>query len=83
MIAGFKNNPLACEGIVGDGCGGGRWFFVQDEKLFAYDPMSQEKILLLESVVGAVGISKSACLITIKLKKDEMVFDVSKMAVLR
>lgn len=82
VIAGFKNNPLACEGIVGDGCGGGRWFFVQDEKLFAYDPMSGEKLLLLEGVIGAISILKSACLLTIKLDDGTLVFDISKMVVL-
>lgn len=79
MIAGFKNNPLACEGVVGDGCGGGRWFFVQDEKLFAFDPMSNEKLLLLGGVVGAVSISKSACCISITLDDGELIFDISKM----
>ncbi|HFB54221.1 MAG TPA: thiamine biosynthesis protein ThiF, partial [Sulfurimonas autotrophica] len=46
MIPGFsKDSPLVCEGIIGDGCGGGRFFAVEDETLFAYDPLTQERIV--------------------------------------
>ena len=80
MIHGFNvENDLVCEGIIGDGCGGGRLFIVQDEKLQAYDPQTQSFIVLLEDVLNAVKISKKACLITIVCRDKSIVFDLSKM----
>jgi len=31
---------ISCIGIIGDGCGGGREFIIEDEVLFAHDPQS-------------------------------------------
>ena len=82
MIHGFNiEDDLVCEGIIGDGCGGGRLFIVQDEKLQAYDPQTQSYIVLLEDVLNAVKIYKKACLITILCKDENIVFDLSKMKI--
>jgi hypothetical protein len=80
MIVG--SSKLVCEGIVGDGCGGGRVFVIEDEKLSAYDPQSSDRILLLEGVKNAKEISKSGCLITIKCSDETIKFDLSSLTVL-
>lgn len=79
MIAGF-DKKLTCEGVIGDGCGGGRLFSVQNETLKAYDPQTKEYINLLEGVFDAISISKRACKVTIVCKKETIVFDLSKMS---
>lgn len=80
MIHGFNlDNPLACEGIIGDGCGGGRWFLVDDEMLKAYDPQSKEVIVLLQNVKNAKKISKSGCDITIECTDKNIKFNLSTM----
>ncbi|WP_297485859.1 thiamine biosynthesis protein ThiF [Sulfurimonas sp.] len=80
MIHGFNiEDDLVCEGVIGDGCGGGRLFIVQDERLQAYDPQTQSYIVLLEDVLNAVKISKSACLIKIICKDEIICFDLSKL----
>jgi len=83
MIPGFsKDSPLVCEGIIGDGCGGGRFFAVEDETLFAYDPLTQERIVLLREVENARKISKKACIITIECEEKSIKFDLSQLKVL-
>ena len=80
MIPGFsKDSPLVCEGIIGDGCGGGRFFAVEDETLFAYDPLTQERIVLLREVENATKVTKKACIITIECEDQNIVFDLSKL----
>ena len=79
MIHGFKNSPLACEGIIGDGCGGGRWFFVEDEILKAYDPISKENVTLVQNIKKAKKISKKRCVITIECEDETIEFDLSHM----
>lgn len=80
MIAGFDlNDPLICEGIIGDGCGGGRIFMIEKSSLFAYDPITEEKLLLLEGVNDARSIAKSACIITIKTKMRDIFFNLSTL----
>ncbi|MEO1938314.1 MAG: thiamine biosynthesis protein ThiF [Sulfurimonas sp.] len=80
MTHGFDmNSPLVCEGIVGDGCGGGRIFFVEDTKLFAFDPLTQQKMLLLEGLEGVERISKKACIITLVAEDGEIAFDLSAL----
>lgn len=80
MISDFKNSPLACEGIVGDGCGGGRWFFVKDEMLQVYDPQSGINMTLLRDVKKANKISKSGCVITIECEDKNIKFNLSTMS---
>jgi len=82
MTHGFDlNSPLICEGIVGDGCGGGRFFIVEDEALKAYDPITKEYFILLNNIVNAVSISKSACILTIVGENETIKFDLSKLKV--
>jgi len=73
------DSPLICEGIIGDGCGGGRLFIVESETLKVYDPVTKEKFLLLEGVISPLSISKSACIITIVCKNDKIIFDLSSI----
>jgi len=80
MIAGFENK-LHCEGIVGDGCGGGRIFFIESDTLYAHDPMTKEKMKLFDGFSGAKSISKKACVITIECEDEVVKFDLSKMKV--
>lgn len=81
MIAhGFDlNNPLVCEGIIGDGCGGGRIFVVENETLRAHDPYTKESILLLENIHMPKSISKKGCVVTITCENELIEFDLSSM----
>jgi hypothetical protein len=80
MTHGFDlDSPLVCEGIIGDGCGGGRLFMIENETLKAYDPTTKESFTLLGSVLNAVSISKSACIITIVCLEREIKFDLSAL----
>ncbi|MDD2790867.1 MAG: thiamine biosynthesis protein ThiF [Sulfurimonas sp.] len=81
MILGFDlDSPLICEGIIGDGCGGGRLFFVRDNQLRAYDPQSKEETFLLGEVLQAKSISKAGCKIFIECAEEQILFDLSLMA---
>ncbi|WP_428738002.1 thiamine biosynthesis protein ThiF [Sulfurimonas sp.] len=71
------NSPLVCEGIIGDGCGGGRIFFVEDEKLQVYDPMTKDIMVLLEELIDVSSISKLGCIITIKQEDKTIEFNLS------
>jgi hypothetical protein len=78
MIHGFDlEAPLVCQGIVGDGCGGGRIFFVKDEKLQVYDPVTKETMELLDGVYNAETISKKGCEITLKCQNETITFNLS------
>jgi hypothetical protein len=78
MIHGFDlTSPLVCEGIVGDGCGGGRLFMVEDEILKAYDPVTKESFILLKNIKDAIKISKNTCLVKIKCKTEIVSYDLS------
>jgi len=78
MMVGFENK-LACEGIVGDGCGGGRIFYIDTQILYAHDPITNENIKLLQQIKDAKAISKEACIITIECETTTIKFDLSKM----
>ena len=78
MIAGFKSK-IYCEGIIGDGCGGGRFFIVEDATLIAYEPNTKEKIVLLKNIYMPKSISKKGCIITIECENETIVFDLSKL----
>jgi len=77
MMAGSK---ISCIGIIGDGCGGGREFIVEDEILRAYDPQSCENIVLLEDVKNVINISKKGCILTLTCRDEVVVFDLSAMS---
>ena len=80
MIHGFNiDSSLICEGIVGDGCGGGRLFMVENETLKAYDPTTKESFILLKDIPNVVSISKLACIITIVCRDKEIKFDLSAL----
>ena len=71
------NSPLVCEGIIGDGCGGGRIFFVEDEKLQVYDPTTKESMVLLSNVTDVKSITKEGCIITIEQVQGIKEFNLS------
>jgi len=80
MIAGFdKNSDLICRGVVGDGCGGDRFFFVKDNMLYAYDEVSGEMIKLLDGIISPQKISKKHCIITIECSGESIKFDLSQL----
>ena len=79
MIHGF-NEKLSCEGIIGDGCGGGRIFTIKESRLIAYDPQSKESITLLENIHMPKSISKKRCVITIECENENIAFDLSTMS---
>jgi hypothetical protein len=82
MMDGFNlDDPLVCEGVIGEGCGGGRIFFVKDTTLFAHDPITQENIELLKDLQGVKSISKSFCVISLELSNKSIEFDLSKMEI--
>jgi len=72
-------DPLVCEGIVGDGCGGGRVFFIEDETLKTYDPLTKERMNLLNDLKAVGKISKKGCIITIECAACSIAFDLSKL----
>ena len=80
IVDGFDlDSPLVCEGIIGDGCGGGRIFHIQESKLFAYDPQSKTERELLDNLVDVESISKKACIIKIVSVHETRNFDLSKL----
>jgi len=72
---------VSCEGIVGDGCGGGRVFGVKDETLYALDPVTKDEIVLLKNIKNVKAISKKTCLITITCKDETIKFDLSTLSI--
>jgi len=83
IVDGFDlESHLVCEGVIGDGCGGGRLFIVEAEILFAYDPITKERFTLVENLRSVQNISKSACIITIVLEDEILAFDLSKLALI-
>ena len=78
MIHGF-DEKLTCEGIIGDGCGGGRVFTIDENKLKAYDPQSKETVVLMDNVIGAKAINKKACTIFIECENEHIEFDLPTM----
>ncbi len=76
----MAGSKISCIGIIGDGCGGGREFIVEDEILRAYDPQSKENIVLLEDVKDIISISKKACVLTLTCSDEVIKFDLSAMS---
>ena len=80
MTHGFDlNSDLVCEGIVGDGCGGGRIFYIKDETLFAYDPCAKESISILKSIKNAQRLTKKGCIVTVECLEKTIKFDLSSL----
>jgi len=81
MMDGFDlNSALVCEGIVGDGCGGGRIFYIKDEALLVYDPTTKESRVLLRDLYNVLSISKKSCIIKIIFKERELDFDLAQVS---
>jgi hypothetical protein len=79
-VDGFDlSSPLVCEGIIGDGCGGGRIFFVKNESLCVYDPTTKMSMTLLDGVANIEKISKKSCIITLFLGNETIEFDLSTL----
>ena len=74
-------SKLSCYGIPGDGCGGGREFAIENETLFALDPITKEKITLLQGIKEAISIEKQGCHILIQTKKERINFNLSSLSV--
>jgi len=74
------SKKLFCIGIIGDGCGGGREFIVEDGILFAHNPQTKENITLLQDIKMPKSISKKGCIITIECEKESIEFDLSAMS---
>lgn len=74
------DSPLVCEGIIGDGCGGGRIFVIEDAALKAYDHQSEESIVLLENIESPKKITKKACIISVECENWTIEFDLSAMS---
>ena len=72
-------NRISCLGIIGDGCGAGREFIVENETLRVYDPYTKENVTLLENVCNAKAISKHRCMLTIECENEEINFDLSEL----
>ncbi len=80
MSHGFDlNSPLVCEGIIGDGCGGGRIFFIKDMTLFAYDPQSKTNKELLKGLEDIKAISKKGCIVTLSFEAEVRLLDLSSL----
>ena len=80
MTHGFDlNSPLVCEGIIGDGCGGGRLFLVEDDMLLAYDPTTESKIFLTDGIKNAKTLTKKTCLLKIECENEVIEFDLSTL----
>ncbi len=80
MSHGFDlNDPLICEGIIGDGCGGGRFFMIKENTLKAYDPISKDFFVLLENIQKPLSISKEACIVSVVCEDEIIKFDLSEM----
>ncbi len=77
MKAGSKR--ISCMGIIGDGCGGGREFIVENGILSAYDVLTKQNITLLENIHDAKRISKKACILSIECENELIEFNLSSM----
>ena len=77
MIRGSK---LHCIGIIGDGCGGGREFFIEKSTLFVYDPITKTTQTLYEGIEDAKEISKKGCELFIQTSTQQLVFNLSTMS---
>ena len=80
MMDGFDlDSPLVCEGIIGDGCGGGRIFFIESDALWVYDPITEDRMEIFLGLKGVKKISKSGCIIRIFFQDREESFDLSQV----
>ncbi len=82
MIHGFdEESSLMCEGLIGDGCGGGWFFIIKDSELIAYNPQTEETKIFLKEIEMAKSISKKGCIVTIVCEKRDIEFDLSALKI--
>ena len=75
-----KYNPTGwCEGIIGDGCGGGRIFFTTQDTIKVFDPVSKEVSTLIQGLSSPKNIAKDGCNLFFNCKEKKMTFDLSQM----
>lgn len=74
-----KSNPLMCEGIIGDGCGGGRIFFIKENQVFAHDPIANADMELFKIINMPKKLTKKECILYLKYDKYCIEFDLSTM----
>ncbi len=73
------SSKISCMGIIGDGCGGGREFFVKDQTLYSYDPYTKQTMTLFTPVYKAKAISKHRCTISIKCEDETIKIDLTSI----
>ena len=77
----MDGSSLSCEGIIGDGCGGGRIFFIEDNSLNVYDPTTNQTMLLYTPLKNAKSLTKQGCILTIQSNKNSLKFDISTLKI--
>ncbi|MFT5661502.1 MAG: hypothetical protein ACI9TV_002148 [Sulfurimonas sp.] len=80
MMDGF-DKKISCLGIIGDGCGGGREFYVENDALYSYDPYTKENMILFEPVYKAKSISKHRCMLSIECEDETVNIDLSTLKI--
>lgn len=71
--------PLVCEGVIGDGCGGGRIFYIEEQRLYAYDPLTKSSLEIATGIFNADSLSKKGCIITILCAERTLKIDLSQI----
>lgn len=80
MTHGFDfSSPLVCEGIVGDGCGGGRIFYINGNFLNVYDPTTRESLILYDKLKDVKSLTKKGCILFIESVNEDIEFDISTL----
>ena len=77
-----SSKKLTCRGIVGDGCGGDREFVIENGTLFAIDPVTLTKMVLLENIKDAESLSKRGCNIYIQTKTKKITFNLQTLSII-
>jgi hypothetical protein len=80
MTEKFKNynQKLICKGIIGDGCGGDRTFYIDNNTLYAYDDTTKTSLKLLGNLENIISIEKRKCIIYLTNSKNNILeFDLS------
>ena len=75
------SSKISCMGIIGDGCGGGREFFVKEQTLYSYDPYTKQTMALFSPIYKAKKISKHRCVISIECEEEMVKIDLSSLII--
>lgn len=76
-----SSKKISCMGIIGDGCGGGREFFIENETLYSYDPYTKQTMTIFAPVYKAKTISKHRCVISIECEGEVVQIDLSDIKI--